>query len=257
LPIICPKCGTSNVDGAAFCASCGTTLTPAAGTPPMAASQGPYAPSPSVSPSQKASYTIRGAFDSAIALVRNPVGFMTTNRDTPTTRNQILINYIAVLAAITFVGIFLGDSLYYGFFFGLIGLGGYAIEYGFVDALIAYILYVGAAFVIGIVIKSLATNFKSMSNEINAMKLSSYAFTPFYLASITFIIPFIGYFISFLGILYGLYILYKGLPILLATPQDQLLTFEIVMIVAFAVVFGIVYYIHLALLGVFILHGIL
>ncbi len=178
-----------------------------------------------------------GAVGDAIALLRDPVGFMTANRDTPATRNQILINYVGVLAAIAFVATLIGDSIYYGFYFG-----GFAIGYVFLEAIIGLILEVGGVFVVGLVIKMLAPNFKSMSSDVNAMKLSSYLYTPFFIASILRIIPIplLGDILSFLGLLYGLYILYKGLPILVATPQDQVLTFEIVIVVVAIVIFVII-----------------
>jgi hypothetical protein len=235
MPITCPKCGTSNVDGATFCASCGAPLTaaPPMGTPP------PYSYA-SPTPGPKANYTFAGAISSAIALVRNPIGFMMTNRDTPATRNQILINYVAVLAAITFIGTLIGDLILYGVVLGYFGVAGLAVGGAFVGAIISYIFYVAAVFIVGVVIKSLASNFRSQPNDINALKLSSYVFTPFFLASIAYIIPYVGGFIAFLGLLYGLYILYKGLPIMVSTPQDQVLIFTIVIVVVAIVIFAII-----------------
>jgi hypothetical protein len=161
------------------------------------------------------------------------------NRDTPATRNQILINYVGVLAAITFIATLIGDIIVYSVL-GIYGYGGLAIAGAFVGAILAYILYVIGVFVVGIIIKSLASNFRSQPNDINALKLSSYMFTPFFLASIAYIIPIVGGFIAFLGLLYGLYILYKGLPIMMATPQDQQLTYTIVTVIVSIVVFVII-----------------
>jgi len=54
-----------------------------------------------------------GAINSAIALVRNPVNYITSNKDTPATVNGIMLNYVAVLAAIPFFATLIGDLWYY------------------------------------------------------------------------------------------------------------------------------------------------
>ncbi len=56
---------------------------------------------------------IVGAINSAIALVRNPVNYITSNKDTPATVNGIMLNYVAVLAAIPFFATLIGDLWYY------------------------------------------------------------------------------------------------------------------------------------------------
>src|SRR5579862_1135470 len=139
MTIQCPKCGTNNVDGAVFCASCGTALTsaPPGGTPP------PYStPPPSYTPGPKSSYTMAGAFSDAIALLKNPVGFMTANRDTPATRNQILVNYVAPLAAITFIATLIGHVIFFGY------LGGLALAGAFVAAILSFIFYIAEVYIV-------------------------------------------------------------------------------------------------------------
>lgn len=204
--------------------------------------------STSYSTEARASYTISGAINSAIALLRNPVAFMTANRDTPVTTRDILVNYVAVLAAITFVATLVGDLLAVGVY----GYGGFFVARAFVAAVVNYIFYVAAVFIVGLIIRELAQNFRSQRNEMNAMKLSSYIFTPFFIASIFYIIPFrnIGAIFAFLGLLYGLYILYKGLSIMISTPQDQVLIFEIVIVVVSFVIFAIIGFIVAAIFGV-------
>jgi Yip1 domain len=178
------------------------------------------------------------AFNSAIALVQNPVAFMTANRDTQPTTRDIMINYVVPLAAITFVGTLIGELLIAAIF----GFGAAGFALAFVGAVVAFVLYVAAVYIVGIIIRMLAPNFKSQPSEINSLKLASYSFTPFFLASILYIIPYrsIGDLFAFLGLLYGLYILYKGLPIMVGTPQDQVLVYEIVIVVVSIVIFAVI-----------------
>ena len=103
-----------------------------------------------------------------------------------------------------------------------------------------YILDVLAVVVMSYVTLTLASNFGTTTNLVKAAKLTAYAFTPYFLASILNIIPFIG-FLSFLGLLYGLYVLYLGIPIMLGTPKDKVLTYFIVIVIAVFVVYAIFY----------------
>ena len=156
---------------------------------------------------------------------------MTANRDIDAPINTLMVNYVAVLAAIPFVATLIGDLWYYRFF----GFGGFAI----VAAIITYILDIAAVFVVGYIVYRLAPNFGTSVTQVRSTRLVAYAFTPFFLLSIFDIIPFASV-IAVLGILYGLYILYLGFPILTTVPKDKALTYVIVTAVATLVVYAII-----------------
>ena len=59
------------------------------------------------------------------------------------------------------------------------------------------------------------------------------------------IIPFLGI-LTIVGILYGLYILYLGLPILLGTPKDKVVTYVVAVVISTFVV----YFVLDAIIGV-------
>jgi hypothetical protein len=176
------------------------------------------------------------AINSAIALVKNPVGYMTSDKDRPATVMSIMMNYVVVLAAIPFLATLIGDLWYYSLFGGF---AGYLIGYAFVRAILTYILDVAAVYVIGIVVQMLAVNFGSTNDQVKSLKLAAYVFTPAFLISILNIIPFLGV-ITILGLLYGLYILYLGLPIVMGTPKDKVVPYLVAVVVATLVVYIVI-----------------
>jgi len=184
-----------------------------------------------------------GTINSAISLVRNPVSYLTQNKDTPATVMGIMVNYVAVLAAIPFLATLIGDLWYYDLFIPF-GFAGSFVAYAFLAAVLLYIFDVIAVYVVALVIGFLAPTFGSSTDKIKALRLSAFIFTPAFLIGILDIIPPLGI-LTFLGILYGLYILYLGLPIILGTPKDRVVTYVVAVVIATF----IVYFVLFAIIG--------
>ena len=176
-----------------------------------------------------------GTINSAISLVRNPTGHITENKDTPATVRGIMVNYVAVLAAIPFFATLIGYLWYYSLYIPF-GFEGSFIAYAFLYAFLFYVFDVVAVYVVALVIGFLAPTFGSSNDRIKSLKLSAYIFTPAFLVGALDIIPPLGV-LTFLGILYGLYILYLGLPRVMGTPKDKVLTYVVAVVVATLVVY--------------------
>ena len=176
-----------------------------------------------------------GTINSAISLVRNPASYLTQNKDTPATVMGIMVNYVAVLAAIPFFATLIGDLWYYDLFIPF-GFAGSFVAYAFLAAVLLYIFDVIAVYVVALVIGFLAPTFGSSTDKIKALRLSAFIFTPAFLIGILDIIPPLGI-LTFLGILYGLYILYLGLPIILGTPKDRVVTYVVAVVIATIIVY--------------------
>lgn len=181
---------------------------------------------------------IMGTINSAIALVKNPAKYITANKDTPATARGIMVNYVAVLAAIPFIATLIGDLWYYGLFIPLRFAGSF-VAYAFTSAVLTYILYLVGVYVISIVIGRLASMFNSSSDQIKSLKLAAFIFTPVFLIGILDIIPLLTI-LTILGVLYGLYILYLGLPIMLGTPKERVMTYLVAVVIATFVVYLII-----------------
>lgn len=224
----CQKCGQTNSDNSLFCEKCGADLktppTSAGGENPAPAAAGHSSPSPFPT-----KFDIMGTIKRAISLVKNPAAFMTANRDADPPINSLMIYYVAVLALIPLVAILLGDLWYYGAYRSL----GYGYAFG--DAILTYILEIIAVFVVGFITWKLAPSFGTSTTQVRATVLTAYAYTPYFLLSVFYLIPFIGI-IALLGALYGLYITYLGLPILLNTPKERVITYLVVLVIVVIIV---------------------
>lgn len=217
--MFCPNCGAKNDDDAEFCRSCGTRLTDSTQT---------SASAPAPPPKEGMKGRITSAFRQAVALVRDPPGYMTKNREARETTRWITVNYVAILAGVAFVGTLVGDLIT----FSHDGEYAYAIP----GAILAYVLEILGFVIVGIVIWKLGPSFATNTTQDVSMRLSAYAYTPVFLAAIFYAIPEVGFIIEFLALLYGLYILYRGIPIMLGTPQDRVFAYLVVTLILVLVI---------------------
>ena len=75
---------------------------------------------------------------------------------------------------------------------------------------------------------ALAPTFGADKNTKNALKLTVYSYTPAWLAGIFLLVPGLSFF-SILG-LYGFYLLWLGLPVLMRAPRDKALPYALVVV---------------------------
>lgn len=133
--------------------------------------------------------------------------------------------YVAILAAIPPVAQFIGLALVGHSVFGrrsFIGTLFYAALF--------YVLSLVSVFVYSKVINALAPNFNATKNDVSAFKLTVYSWTPSFVAGVFYIIPGLQV-LAMLGGLYGIYILYLGLPILMESPEEKTVAYTIVSLI--------------------------
>lgn len=133
--------------------------------------------------------------------------------------------YVAILAAIPAVAQFIGLALVGHSVFGrrsFIGTLFYAALF--------YILSLVSVFVYSKVIDALAPSFNATKNDLNAFKLTVYSWTPAFVAGIFYIVPGLQV-LAMLGGLYGIYILYLGLPVLMESPEEKTVAYTIVSLI--------------------------
>jgi hypothetical protein len=134
----------------------------------------------------------------------------------PSRLSDLFIHYVAILAAIPEVARFVGQSF----------IGGYApIVPNLVRAVIVYLVTFAMVYIIAGVIDLLARRFGGQKSFPNAVKLSVYSHTPLWLAGIFLLIPGLN-FLLILG-LYGFYLLWTGLPLLMKVPNDKALPYAV------------------------------
>lgn len=147
---------------------------------------------------------------------------------------ELYKSYIIPLAAIGPVALFLGMSLV-GVSMPLVGTVRMSLISGLSMAVVSYVMALAGVFIIALIIDALAPNFGGEKNQIQALKLSAYAYTPAWLAGVLHVIPMLGMLVL-LASIYGLYLLYLGLPVLMKAPEDKSVAYTAVVVVCAIVV---------------------
>jgi len=137
-----------------------------------------------------------------------------------------VFTYVAILAAIPAICGFIGTKLV-----------GVPLVGALVAAVLGYILSFVTVYVVALIADVLAPSFGGRKDFGSALKLTAYSYTPFWLAGIFAIIPYLG-FLGILG-LYGVYLLYLGLPTLMKCPTERALLYAVAIIVC-AIIISII-----------------
>ena len=154
----------------------------------------------------------------------------------PATIQSLYLGYICLLAAIPAVANLIGSIVFGHSLFGIVYRP--PIVSSVVTAVFTYVLALLSVFLLGFVIDALAPSFDGQKNQIQAFKVAAYSGTAGWVAGVLYLFPPLGPLV-FLGSLYGLYLLYLGLPKLMKAPQEKALGYTVVTIVA-AVVLTVV-----------------
>jgi hypothetical protein len=150
----------------------------------------------------------------------------------PTTIGSIYRNYVAILAAIGPVCFLIGMMLFSGGGFSMFRYMGSALI-GYVVAW--YLLTLAGVYVLALAIEALAPTFGGTKDRLAAFKLAAYSWTPAWIAGVLLLIPSLFMIVAIVA-LYGCYLLYVGLPILMKPPADKIIPYVVAAIVAGAVI---------------------
>ncbi|MFQ5602036.1 MAG: Yip1 family protein [bacterium] len=171
------------------------------------------------------------------SILLSPKDALTAVKSEEMTVVETMKEYVAILAAIPAAAQFIGFALV-----GLPIVGRYNFGRSLLFAIISYILSLVSVIVVGKVINALAPSFKAVKNDSNAFKLAVYSLTPAFVAGIFNAIPSLSV-LAFLGSLYGIYILYIGLPILMDVPEEKAIAYTVVTLIVVMLVMIFVYFI--------------
>ena len=130
--------------------------------------------------------------------------------------------YVVYLAAVPAVAGFIGMSLV-GFTVPAVGSVRVGLLSGLLAAVFAYVLAFVAVYIMALIIDALAPSFDGRKDRQSALKLATYSFTPAWIAGIFLLVPGL-HFLTILG-LYGFYLLYRGLPVLMDAPDERAMTY--------------------------------
>jgi hypothetical protein len=149
-----------------------------------------------------------------------------------TTIVDLFRSYAVILAIIPAVAQIIGVTVVGFSFMGL----RYRTPFGsaLAHGLLSYCTSLASLYLIAFIMDSLAPKFASQKNMLNAFKLAVYCWTPSWVVGVLLIIPALSWLVALFS-LYGLYLFYLGLPLLMDTPRDKV-TIYFLVVVALSIV---------------------
>jgi hypothetical protein len=150
---------------------------------------------------------------------------------------DMFTKYAMILAAIPAVAGFIGYSVI-GISFGF---GTFRVPIGtaLVWAILQYILSLGGVFLIAFIMDALAPNFGCTKNLSAAVKIVVFSYTATWVAGILNIIPSLGILVG-LASLYSLFLMYMGMQKIKEVPNDKMVGYFVVTIIAAVVVYFVI-----------------
>ena len=133
-----------------------------------------------------------------------------------TSVGKLIAGYAVILAAIAPIAMLIGLFL--------TPMGRYltsAPSFLIKVVLVVYLISLGTVVLLGFIIDLLAANLGGTKNGVQAMKLAVYAGTAFWVAGLVLILPDLWFLWMIIGIGYGGYLIWLGLPILMKVPADK------------------------------------
>ena len=236
----CAKCNHPMAEGARFCANCGADMSAEAARPApapafAAAAAGTGAAAAAAWGNMKMQFP--GLFERAKNILLQPNVEWPVIAAEATPAAKLYAGYIAPLAAIGPLASIIGMSVV-GISVPFLGTVRTPILSSALYAIVAFVLALVGVFVLALIIDALAPTFSGEKNRAQALKVAAYSYTPAWLAGILSAVPML----SLLGIIaaiYGLYLLYLGLPILMKAPKEKALGYTAVVVLC-AIVLGVV-----------------
>jgi hypothetical protein len=148
----------------------------------------------------------------------------------PATAGDLFRNYFLVLAAIAPVCGFVKTSLigyaWHGFRVYRRGMGA-----GLTAALVEYVVSLVAMYVLAVIVDALAPNFGGQPSRIQALKVVGYSYTAFWVAGVARLLPGLSGIVALVGALYGVYLLYLGMPHAMKVQAERAMPYTAVTVI--------------------------
>jgi hypothetical protein len=135
------------------------------------------------------------------------------------TVQSLYVGYIVILAAIGPIAMLVT--------FGALG-GGLGVS----SAIFAYIHSLIVVAILALIVDVLAPSFGGGRDFVASLKLVAYSFTAVWVAQIALLIPFAGWLVVLIGLIYGFYLFLLGVPVMKKSSADKAVPFTIVVVVS-------------------------
>lgn len=144
-------------------------------------------------------------------------------------------NYIVWLTGVAALASFISMSII-GRAAWVLGTFRIGIMAGLMRAIVSGALVLLFVWLFAWLVDALAPTFGGQKNRVQALKAVAYSFTAGWIASIAVIVPGLGGLIALAGLVYGIYLLYLGLPQTMQCPPEKAVGYTAVTVVIAIVV---------------------
>lgn len=210
--MLCPKCGQPVADGARFCGSCGEPMT--------AGGAGPGTAPPRL-------------IDRIKNIISSPKTEWPVIETEPTTIAQLYKGYVIPLVAFSTLMSFVRLSI--------VGIGFWRMPVltGLAYALVSFVFGLLGLYVFGWLIDMLAPTFSGQRDRRQAVKTAAYAFTPGAIGAVFVLLGGLGRPLHLVAAIWGIYLLYLGLPVLMRSPREKAAGYTAAVIVCAILLFAV------------------
>lgn len=146
-----------------------------------------------------------------------------------TPAGSLISGYVAPLAAVGAIAGFIGGSII-GRTLPFLGTYRVPMVGGLILACFTVVMAIVSVFILSLIINALAPTFGGQPDSAQALKVAAYSYTPAWVAGVLQVFPLLGI-LAIFGALYGLYLLYLGLPRLMKCPEDKAIGYTAVVVV--------------------------
>lgn len=252
----CPQCGAELNPESKFCISCGASVYKSYPDP---LTENPSSPGQSINQFKNPDFkqasveftaALKGKtnlIDRVKNILVNPsLEWQVILAEQPNTM-KILSGYVIILALIPAIAAIIG----YGFLGNIIYGNTFwswstAIEKG----IIQFLLFIIVVFITAWIVDELAPSFESEKNFGRSFQLVAYSITPGLIAGIILLVPSLSRIMTVIS-LYGIYLLYTGLPVLKRTPREKVAGYAIITIICFIIISIVIANLLSIILGIF------
>ncbi|HLY65367.1 MAG TPA: Yip1 family protein [Chloroflexota bacterium] len=165
----------------------------------------------------------------------------------PATTAGIYTGYILLLAAVPAICYFLKLAVFgYGTFLGTFHIGtGFALS----AAIRIYVSSIIGTMIVAFIVNALAPTFGGQKDGVQAHKVVAYSYTASWVAGIAILLGLLGSLIMLIGLVYGIYLLYLGLPPTMKCPPEKAGGYTLVTLICAILVYIVLFYILGMVLG--------
>lgn len=149
----------------------------------------------------------------------------------PATVAGLFTSYVVILAAIGPVATVIGSFLM-----------GVPPAFMIATAVVSYAISLLVVFVNSLIIDGFAPTFGGTKNHVQATKVAAYIGTPGWLVGILSVVPALlplTMLLGFAALVYGIYLLYLGLPRLMRVAQDKAVGYIVVVVAAWIIIYWV------------------